>query len=229
MEIDFDRLKDDRKRVTGKRIKLLREEMRMTLDEFGRKIGLEGAGRTLTTKLCNIENGKSELDIDTTIIISKIYDVSINWLLGISPINIKKEKFYNIQKYTGLSESAIDRLHSLCKGDLKEKEEKQNYINIRKENEYIDYESYLYYINKIIPNNILISVISNLRKLDIVSKNEKDNDDGISINMTSKRVILSNKKAREFLLQQAKDECNKLMEDIIKSEEKRKDGNKKNR
>ena len=86
----------------GERIKHLRKQQNMTQKEFGEKIGIG-----LTT-VSNYEVGYSQPDNETLTKISKLFNVSIDYLLGNTSLTNPKEYLENILCKYNLAEDEYD-------------------------------------------------------------------------------------------------------------------------
>ncbi|MCM1325250.1 MAG: helix-turn-helix domain-containing protein [Bacteroidales bacterium] len=64
-------------------------------------------------KINRIENGSQSPDTDTLIAYSKVFNVSVDYLLGLSPSKIIDEDIRMICNYTGLSDEAITEIKKL--------------------------------------------------------------------------------------------------------------------
>lgn len=88
------------------RIKQLREEQKISQAELGKKLN------KTQQQISLYENGTNELDLDGYIILSKLFDCSIEYIAGKSDIrksvNIEQEFNFAYHKETeGLSENEI--------------------------------------------------------------------------------------------------------------------------
>lgn len=99
----------------GERLKILAEENKMTNIAFGTAIGLLMEPKSMESTVTKIFKGKKEIDMYTLMIISKKFRVSVNWILGKLPLNIREDKYYNVYKITRLSEHSIIMLKLLNK------------------------------------------------------------------------------------------------------------------
>ena len=88
------------------RIKQLREEQKISQAELGKKLN------KTQQQISLYENGTNELDLDGYIILSKLFDCSIEYIAGKSdirkPVNIEQDfKFAYHKETEGLSEDEI--------------------------------------------------------------------------------------------------------------------------
>ena len=107
------------------RIKQLREEQKISQAELGRKLN------KTQQQISLYENGTNELDLDGYIILSKLFDCSIEYIAGKSdvrkPMSIEQEFNFAYHKETeGLSEDEIKEALEFYKrikyGDEKKEE-----------------------------------------------------------------------------------------------------------
>lgn len=102
----------------SKRIRELRQEKGMTVTELASAMGKsEGAVRMW-------ETGKSKPDIDTIINLTKYFNVSSDYLLGIA--NVRNPENEQVLAETGLGEKAIEK--------IKAKQNKKEWLTFRKSN-----------------------------------------------------------------------------------------------
>ena len=97
------------------KIKLLRKEMGFSQDELSRKIGTDGRQISL------YENNKVAPSADTIVRISKVFNVSIDYLLIDDivrrPLNVKDESiFERIQKMELLTEEEKQSVYNIIEG-----------------------------------------------------------------------------------------------------------------
>ncbi len=64
----------------GERIRTLREERRYQQKEIAERLGV------LPQAFSNYENGKREPDLLTVLKLAKLFDVSVDYLLGLTPV-----------------------------------------------------------------------------------------------------------------------------------------------
>ena len=76
--------------LTNNRIQIIREHSGLTLDEFAKSIKI---GRTT---LYNYESGKNPIPSDVIIRISITYNISADYILGLSP-----DKYLNLEQFLG--------------------------------------------------------------------------------------------------------------------------------
>lgn len=79
--------------MLGKRIKKLRSEQNISQLELGKKLNV------VKTTVSARENGVSSPYIDTLVSISKIFDLSANYLLGIENVKNKVKDIYEVPIY----------------------------------------------------------------------------------------------------------------------------------
>lgn len=198
--------KDDLNAVILERIKILIKENNLTQVDFFEKINYPIQRSNASALL----NGKNNSKISVVLLdkISSYFNVSINWLIGNLPKNVKKDEYLDIQKYTGLTEKNIELLHNLKIGDLNEKK-----LLIDK-SEYPKYKAYIEIINNILNSNFFTTVINDLRVIDLNLKNSDLKGIGYSISNDGQYVQLSHNIATNFLVQNACKDFEKLIEDI---------------
>lgn len=95
----------------GLRIARLREEKGLSqqqLTEELEKYGLKVRRETVT----QWENGTRDLKTEYTIKLSEYFNVSADYLLGLSEIPSRNETIQSINEYTGLSQDAVAALHT---------------------------------------------------------------------------------------------------------------------
>lgn len=64
----------------GERIRTLREERRYQQKEIAERLGV------LPQAFSNYENGKREPDLLTVLKLAKLFDVTVDYLLGLTPV-----------------------------------------------------------------------------------------------------------------------------------------------
>ena len=79
-------------------------------------------------KINRIENGSQSPDAKTLIAYSKVFDVSVDYLLGLTNSRYLDENIAMISKTTGLSDTAINTLSSWHKYQIKMKQASQEQI-----------------------------------------------------------------------------------------------------
>lgn len=104
------------KLTTGEKLKDLRIDKGFTSEELCKEIK-EKCGYSITkSKYNEIENDKEkDFGYKAFIYLAKYYNVSVDWLLGLSPNPTTKEDKKTAIKVTGLSEKAINSLKSMSK------------------------------------------------------------------------------------------------------------------
>ena len=93
------------------RLSLLRDEKGLTKSEVAKSLGIP-----YTTYL-NYENDIREPNSDTLIKIAKYYNVSIDYLLGVSDVRTTDIDVQEIRNATGLSEKSIVNIKKFCIGE----------------------------------------------------------------------------------------------------------------
>lgn len=86
-------------------IKRLRTERKLTQNDLAEMMNCN------RQKIADLERGKSTPSANDLILLSKIFNVSADYLLGITNVQTKDKDVKFICKYTGLSEKAIEVLH----------------------------------------------------------------------------------------------------------------------
>lgn len=120
----FEENRDKRRLVTKERIRKLMEERNIKNKELAKEIKMYNTEESNEAKLSaciSTKNLTKEFDVDTLIIISKAYKVSMNWLLGILDENCKNDRNLSMVRDTTLSEKSIENLTKLKK-ELTKKE-----------------------------------------------------------------------------------------------------------
>lgn len=92
----------------GEKIKEIRKEHNLNQSEFGELFGL--TQNTIT----NIENDKRFPTYEILIEIAKRFNISVDYLLGLSEAKTNNIELKAICDYTGLTEEAVNKLHELC-------------------------------------------------------------------------------------------------------------------
>ena len=92
------------------RIGILRAKQGMSGEEFAAALGLEGKNRRSTIN--NWESGANNVKADDIENICRVFGVSADWLLGLSDVETPNAEVQAICNYTGLSESAVEHLHT---------------------------------------------------------------------------------------------------------------------
>lgn len=90
----------------GERIKKARKSLNMTQDELAAKLYCK------REVVSYYESGSRDIKTDTLVKLSKILNVSVDYLLGISKVSTTDTKLKEICEYTGLSENAVKNLRS---------------------------------------------------------------------------------------------------------------------
>lgn len=68
----------------GERIRILREEQRYQQKEIAERLGVSPQA------FSNYENGKREPDLLTVLKLAKLFDVSVDYLLGLTPVRSRE-------------------------------------------------------------------------------------------------------------------------------------------
>jgi transcriptional regulator with XRE-family HTH domain len=109
------------------RLKELREEANITQEELGNQIG------QTKSNISKYENGLLEPNIDTLRLLSQYFDVSVDYLLGISnerSHRSTKNSSFDIDSLSEDSKSDLKKYIELLKiKDIKEKNEKHKEYN----------------------------------------------------------------------------------------------------
>lgn len=92
----------------GEKIKEIRKKHNLNQSEFGELFGL--TQNTIT----NIENDKRFPTYEILIEIAKRFNISVDYLLGLSEAKTNNIELKAICDYTGLTEEAVNKLHELC-------------------------------------------------------------------------------------------------------------------
>lgn len=93
--------------VFCERLKSLRNAAKLNQTELGEKLNCQ------RTRIADLERGKSTPTIEDITILCKTFNVSSDYLLGISDIATTDTELKEVCEYTGLSEDAIEQLHEL--------------------------------------------------------------------------------------------------------------------
>ena len=96
------------------------------------------------SSISDYENGKTSPNADVLIDISESYDVSIDWLVGLSGTSSTDSDAVVTHKYTGLSERAVDMLHFYLENDPS----KIQLLNLILEQDSEEYRSRIIGVNK---------------------------------------------------------------------------------
>lgn len=91
----------------GEKIKEIRKEHNLNQSEFGELFGL--TQNTIT----NIENDKRFPTYEILIEIAKRFNISVDYLLGLSEAKTNNIEIKAICDYTGLTEEAVNKLHEM--------------------------------------------------------------------------------------------------------------------
>ena len=91
-------------RIIGKKIKELRKNNNLSQDELGKKVACD------RNKIADWERNKSEPKIEYIIKLSKVFNVSSDYLLGLSEPFTTDNELKFVCDYTGLNEKAINKL-----------------------------------------------------------------------------------------------------------------------
>lgn len=105
------------------RIKQLREELKISQNELGKKLN------KTQQQISLYENGTNELDLDGYLILSKLFNCSIEYIAGKSDIR-NPEELKNIKHANsgGLDTTGLDE------DDLKELQAQADYMKWKKKN-----------------------------------------------------------------------------------------------
>lgn len=98
----------------GERIRMLREEHRYQQKEIAEKLGVSPQA------FSNYENGKREPDLLTILRLAKLFNVSVDYLLGLTPLKNKESVDFKDE-------------HLQLLYDMKENEELIELVNVCKE------------------------------------------------------------------------------------------------
>lgn len=95
------------------RIRRLREELKLSQNDLGKKLN------KTQQQISLYENGTNELDIDSYIILSKLFNCSIEYIAGKSNIrySLKNNDFFKEQ--FGITEEEYMKLSDKAKNDIK--------------------------------------------------------------------------------------------------------------
>lgn len=200
---DYDDELDKVANILKDRINILRKENNYTQVRFFEEINYI----KMSSNASKILNNPKKI-VKDVILLKKIatrFNVSINWLIGNLPLEIRSDSMKDINAEIGLSEANIAKLHRILEYNIIEDEERKRYkLPI--------YESYKDTINKLISSTYFLSILDNFRMIEINNRNISDTDFGHSITY-DKKVILSPKMAKEFLIQDAQNNLRKLIEE----------------
>ena len=97
------------KLTRGERFKQIREER-----GFKTQQDVTDACGVQKSMLSALENDESTRDVGFSHIVklAKLYDVSLDWLFGLSECKTANAKMQDVSKFIGLSDSAIDRIRA---------------------------------------------------------------------------------------------------------------------
>ncbi|MBQ6170003.1 MAG: helix-turn-helix transcriptional regulator [Ruminococcus sp.] len=171
------------KLTTGERIKDLRKAAGLTCEQLCAEIG-EKYGYTITkSKYCEIENDiEKDFGFRSFIYLAKYFNVSTDYLLGLTKYKTPNEVNQKVSIITGLSDEAIDVLHHIkniadgaafskeTQNDINEikqhkfwsADEKQEYINYTSEQERKLGETFIDTINAIFTARNFVKFIKEL-------------------------------------------------------------------
>lgn len=93
--------------VFCERLKSLRNAVKLNQTELGEKLNCQ------RTRIADLERGKSTPTIEDITILCKTFNVSSDYLLGISDIATTDVELKAICEYTGLSEDALKNIKAL--------------------------------------------------------------------------------------------------------------------
>lgn len=93
------------------RLKQLREDRALKQQELAKILGVR---REVVAKW---ETGLQDIKTDYTLKIAQFFNVSTDYLLGLSDVSTYDASMISASKYTGLSEKAINAIKSLTKED----------------------------------------------------------------------------------------------------------------
>ena len=93
--------------VTIQRIKKLLDAQNMKQQDLANRLNCQSS--TVSLML----SGKRDITKETIVLLSNLFNVSTDYLLGLSDVSSKNPDVLMICEYTGLSESAVENLHSI--------------------------------------------------------------------------------------------------------------------
>lgn len=99
--------------TTNKIIKKMRTERKLTQNDLAEMMNCN------RQKIADLERGKSTPSANDLILLSKIFNVSADYLLGITDVQTKDKDVKFICDYTGLSETSVKALHNLKTVDVR--------------------------------------------------------------------------------------------------------------
>lgn len=98
------------RKIVNQKIEELRKNKGLTQSEFAEKLGMEGQkGRSSVN---NWEYGTVQVKSDDLIKIATVFDVTVDWLLGLAKSPTREGTKQAAEIYTGLSGEAMNTLHS---------------------------------------------------------------------------------------------------------------------
>lgn len=92
--------------IIGKRIKKLRQEKNIKQKEIAQELSC------MREVVSYYENGQRNISVTALIKLAKLFNVSSDYLLGLSDVKSTDTNIKSICDYTGLSETAINNLHN---------------------------------------------------------------------------------------------------------------------
>lgn len=200
------------------RIGMLRAKQGMSGEEFAAALGLEGKNRRSTIN--NWESGANNVKADDIENICRVFGVSADWLLGLSDIETPNAEVQAICNYTGLSESAVEHLHT-CVEQLNPE---NTYFNIVSDllsgDDFYNAIAYLKRAKQIEKKS------SEKRKVDpdsfdkIQAFHESLADMAVMRNKSGQGVYLSLRQSVDFYLQCAVDCYKRLCDSMLKGVDK---------
>lgn len=212
----------------SRRLKLLRENKKLSHQKLSEKTGInkqslvnyERAGKDDGRELGTRINAFGGMSVNSAVALAKTLGVSTDYLLGLAEVSSPDANVQAICKYTGLSQSAVEHLHTCVE-------------QLQKDNSYFDI------INSLLSNDDFYHSIAYLKRAkrveDYVSDQKQANLEGFNMLQSfaesfsdhevmsgdiNSGVRLSHRQSIDFYLQCASDCFRRLCNLVVKGDEK---------
>lgn len=136
--------------VFGEQLKQLRNAAGLNQSELGEKLNCQ------RTRIADLERGKTNPSIEDLTLLCNIFDVSSDYLLGLSDVATKNEDVQYICKFTGLSADSVNNLLDI---NYEKKDYKDSIFEADKD-AYKLKQATLFFINCVLEDRAALNVMS---------------------------------------------------------------------